>query len=122
MVHEDIKDKGLQDLFAALDGESLPIGLNKKIVCSILKVQKTRRRWSIVGLILFCLSLVGIAVFIISYFTSFQLTGLFKNTIESVGKINCTDLPFYILIGGIAGVLLMFDYQLRKIVARNQEK
>lgn len=74
------------------------------------------------GLILFCLSLVGIAVFIISYFTSFQLTGLFKNTIESVGKINCTDLPFYILIGGIAGVLLMFDYQLRKIVARNQEK
>lgn len=122
MKQEEIKDKYLQELFSQAAPESFPINLNNRIMKGVVKTQKKREWRNFIGLSLFSLSLIAAIVFVLSYFTSFDLAGIFGKLFTGTKEEAPSAIPFYLLICGIVMVLLLLDYQLRKLAKRNEKK
>lgn len=122
MKQEEIKDKNLQELFSQTVPEKFPVNLNNRIMKRVVKIQKKREWRNFIGLSLFSLSLITAIVFALSYFTSFNLAEIFGTLFTGTKEDIPSGIPFYLLICGIAIVLLLLDYQLRKLTKRNEKK
>lgn len=114
--HNTNTDQALYKLFQQLPEEKLPEHMNAGIMQEIYQLhQKKQQRiqWLIWGSVsIACLGIIFFSIKVFQYL-HIDFQALFQNLFSFQG-ISVHENALYFLIGGIALLLLLLDYRLRK--------